>query len=350
MYKRAKLNEIFNDYIVFRELNPIKKDLPGFKEIQKELNLNVLPRKNTFEFALVLSYILDKISRFKRVYYLGDTEGNDGNIIKNLASLNKYDVLGIITDNTLKIDNCGKNPPIILNTKWENLQGIVEKEFNFSEDSVLIIDIDKTLIGARGRNEKAIDKARTDAIFEMLKGINPQYRKSNFLNIYNKINTKNFMTFTGDNQDIVAITSIVIYLGEISFDEFEKGLKERKIINPTNFLMGLLKKGLKNKNLEATVSGIVNLLLKNNPTPFVEFRKKEFKATIDRMDFLSDHEDIDNLLNEEILITKEVFEVGKLAQLNSAYIFGLSDKPELATLPSKEVDLPPIFEKTMKIY
>jgi len=42
--------------------------------------------------------------------------------------------------------------------------------------------------------------------------------------------------------------------------------------------------------------------------------------------------------------------VGKLAQLNSACIFGLSDKPELATLPSKEVGLPPIFEKTMKIY
>ncbi|MBC7195273.1 MAG: hypothetical protein H5U37_06430, partial [Caldisericia bacterium] len=178
MYKRVNLNFVFEDLIVFRELNVIKKDFPNFEKIKEILSINELPRKKDKNYALVLSFIIDKIGDFNKVIYIGDTFLNDKSVIENLTNLNKYEVYGIITEGKGEFK---REKNIILNNSWENLVNLIkELNLNFDNNTFIITDIDKTLIGARGRNDLSIDKARFDAIKDVSKNYIKNFHEESF--------------------------------------------------------------------------------------------------------------------------------------------------------------------------
>ena len=352
MYKRAKLNDIYEDYIVFRELNPIKKSLPQFNEIQSKLGFSHLPRKkeNPLDYVKALSYIFQSVRPFQKILYIGDTNMSDGGVIKAFTALRTYQIVGIITqeEKENKIEFEGN---IVKSTKWMNMKHILkmveDNGFHIDYNTVVIIDIDKTFIGARGRNDKAIDNARMDAIISIAKKIFPSFDRETFSQIYSTINAKKFYPLTNDNQDIVSIISIVIYSGAISLKQFEKAFELGIIKNPISFF-GSCK--IKNELLENIVENVKNNIKMKNPTPFPTFRNEEFKSTIERMDFLTDNTPKEKLLKEEIMITKEVYEVGEIAKMNKAVVFGVSDKPILSSVPKVYSLLKPIYEKETKLY
>jgi len=73
-----------------------------------------------------------------------------------------------------------------------------------------------------------------------------------------------------------------------------------------------------------------------DPTPFKEFRRREYLATVARLGHLADDAPIEVRLREEILITQEVREAALTARRRGALVFGLSDKPDEASLPTEE--------------
>jgi hypothetical protein len=83
-----------------------------------------------------------------------------------------------------------------------------------------------------------------------------------------------------------------------------------------------------------------------SPTLFPTFRKIELEKTLARMDFLPDDTELSTLLEEEILITGEVYDIGKYALSKGAIVFGVSDKPEIASFSDDKA----IFKQRMKIY
>lgn len=348
MYKRDFLNTLFEDYIIFRELNIVKEGLPKFDEIKSSLNLKLLPRKKDKDYVRVLSYLIDLIGDFKKIVYLGDTFLNDKSVIENLTSLNRYEVFGIITEGKGKKEKIGN---IILNDRWEDLIEVF-KELNIEidKDTLFIVDIDKTLIGARGRNDFSIDKARFDAIKEISKDLIGDYDERKFFEIYKILNDKKFHNFTEDNQDIVTLLTIIFYLGLYDFQEFIEEYESGKKIDKLNFFKEILEKSNKNLNFYKVLERCTLRIENGDPTPFLEFRYKEFESTIKRMDFLSDYENIKTLLEEEIMITKEVYDLLIFSKEKGALLFGLSDKPEASTFPQKGCNLPPIYLKKMKIF
>ncbi len=346
MYKREKLNTVFKDYIVLRELNPIRKDLPQFKETKKALNLNVLPRKKDVLYAKVLGYIFKSVGNFKKILYLGDTLMSDGSVIRNFVKNGEFKTYGIITresgDRKMEAGDA-----FIFSTRWDSLMKAIKKAeemgVSLDENTVLVVDIDKTAIGARGRNDKAIDKARMDAILQITGDIFGSIDEEKFFKIYNRVNTKDLFRITGDNQDIISAVSILIYSGAADFNMFES------VNNAADFLETARTRVKINRLKEITEKVYTNVK-NHNPTAFPLFRKTEFLKTIDRMDFLKDESMPEKLLSEEILITGEVFNAALYAKERGALVFGVSDKPALSTMPSGDINLPPIFEKEMKVF
>jgi hypothetical protein len=348
MYLRTNLNSIFEDLIIFRELNVIKKDFPKFEKLKEILYLEKLPRKKDKDYALFLSYIIDYVGDFNKVIYIGDTFLNDKSVIENLSKLNKYEVYGIITEGKGKLK---KEDNIVINNYWENLKYIFnELNINFDKKTFIIADIDKTLIGARGRNDLSIDKARFDAIREVSKKYIKDFNEELFFSIYKFLNRKEFHIFTEDNQDIVTLLAIAFNLNLYSFKkfiyEFENGIWKDKI----SFFERVLYLNRDRNEFIEIIKECLYKMKNDDPTPFLEFRYKEFEATIKRIDFLSDETETEKLLSEEILITKEVYQILIEGKENGSTIFGLSDKPEASTMPKENSKLPPIYKKKFKIF
>jgi hypothetical protein len=74
-----------------------------------------------------------------------------------------------------------------------------------------------------------------------------------------------------------------------------------------------------------------------DPTPFKAFRAQEYLATIAHMGHLGDDEPLETRLAQEILITEEVRERALDWLFRGALLFGLSDKPDEASVPSTEL-------------
>jgi len=85
-----------------------------------------------------------------------------------------------------------------------------------------------------------------------------------------------------------------------------------------------------------------------DPTPFKAFRRNEYRVTIAKMGCLPDSAPVEELLAGEIVITEEVRRAALDWQARGALIFGLSDKPDEASLPTpKQVGqgFPPLHRK-----
>jgi hypothetical protein len=74
-----------------------------------------------------------------------------------------------------------------------------------------------------------------------------------------------------------------------------------------------------------------------DPTPFKAFRYNEYQATVEQMGCLDDDASAEELLADEIVVTQEVREAALRWRQQGALLFGLSDKPDEASVPSEEL-------------
>jgi hypothetical protein len=344
-FQRGKLSDFLGKNIVFRELEPIDNSLPRFSDLKEKLGFYRLPRKKDPEYAMALSEIFRAKGDFNKILYIGDTLMSDLSVIKNFADMGKFAVMGIITREN-EIEGFEKRDNYIFNGSWANLPRVAryveDNFFSIDNGTILVVDIDKTAIGARGRNERAIDRARMDAIFMLVENIFPGFSKEQFLSVYSAINNKKFFYLTEDNQDFTSILSILVFSGTVELNALQNFGTLLEVLQNVN---------VKNPVLMEYVETVMENIKKKNPTAFPQFRKAEFEKTVARMDFLSDDESESKLLEEEILITKEVYDTTLSLKEKGAFVFGVSDKPALSSMPGEnEKDLPPIYEKTMKIF
>jgi len=344
LYKRGKLSDFFENNIVFRELEPVNKKLPGFSVLKDVLRLDRMPRKKDAEYAQVLSKMFSAAGNFSKIIYIGDTLMSDLSVIKNFANSGLFETIGIITREG-EISGFEERENYIFNGSWANLQDILayieNKFFSTDKNTIVIIDIDKTAIGARGRNEKAIDRARMDAILMLAEKAFKDISVEEFLSVYDKVNKREFFSITEDNQDFVSILSMLVYGGVLTISDLR---------NARNILTLLARVKTNNPVLLEYVETVLQNIKARNPTAFPQFRKAEFEKTIARMGFLPDETPIETLLSEEIMITREVYEAALYLKDKGAFVFGVSDKPAISSIPEKGSTLLPIYEKEMKIY
>jgi len=349
MYPRKRIADFLEDRVVYRNLQPADVDLPRLADIWQEIGLNSfrVPRKTEPVYAAAAIRFLHEaqlkrgLPPLEQLLFIGDTPMNDGTVAKNLGHY--LPMRGFIAADRLAEPKEVKiEGPLMLANRWQALADFLEwvqKEgFAFNQRTAVVIDLDKTTLGARGRNDKVIDRARVSAVrltVEELLGGN--FDEAAFRTVYDHLNQIEYHPFTGDNQDYLAYISLMV-VGEIFpagrlWADLESGNLTgfRQFVTLCDARQSQMSEGLLAAHREVTGN-----MAKKDPTPFKSFRLREYHTTVALMNALPNDAPQADVLAQEITITGEVAEAAEQLAAAGVLTFGLSDKPDEASVPTPE--------------
>jgi hypothetical protein len=204
------------------------------------------------------------------------------------------------------------------------------------ENTAVIVDLDKTALGARGRNDKVIDQARVEAVrWTVGDLLGDSFDPAAFEEAYDLLNGPEFHPFTTDNQDYLAYVCLILGSGLLELGSLVEDVRTGQLTSFEQFVTGVNQRTGELPGDLASIHDTVYACMKEgDPTPFKAFRYNEFQATVGRMGHLDDGSAIGEFLAEEIVITQEVRQVALNWREQGALLFGLSDKPDEASIPT----------------
>jgi hypothetical protein len=355
-YQRTTVSEFLGDSIVYRGLEPADRRLSGLAALQSSLGLQPgrVPRKNEADYARVVVSILQQASQLEspraalqRLIFVGDTRLSDGTAFANICQVGGWPGIAFIGSENSQPASFELLPQeegsLYLSNRWA---GLVEFDrycagngFPVDESTVIVVDLDKTTLGARGRNAQVIDAARVQAVRETVAALmGSNFNEPAFRQAYEILVQVEFHPFTSDNQDYLAYICLILASGLYDLDSVLSQVRSGELKSFHEFIQRV---DAQSNRLDSHLVEIhhqiyANVLL-NDPTPFKAFRRNEYRVTIGRMGFLPDDTPVERLLQEEILITQEVRQVCLEWKGRGGLLFGLSDKPDEASLPTPEL-------------
>jgi len=351
------LSDFLSDRVVYRNLVPCDHRLPRLEEIRAQLDLPIgrIPSKSESDYARVLALLL-RLAReldapgvqIKRLIYFGDTKLLDGTAFKNICLSGNWPGIAFIgSENDLpqsiEIVPLVGEQTLYLSNRWAALsefdQYCSSVGFAVDESTAVLIDIDKTALGARGRNAHVIDQVRMQAVEDTVANLlGVDFDEETFKETYGQLNQVGFHHFTTDNQDYLAYICLILGSGLYNFNNFLGRVRDGELTSFLEFIneVDSRKNGL--SPVLAEIHGEIYINVQSgDPTPFKAFRRSEYLTTIRRMGFLDDNPPVGRMLAEEILITQEVRELALVYRSRGSLIFSLSDKPDEASIPTTEL-------------
>ena len=350
----GSLHDALGDAIAYRSLEPIDQRLPGLTSLRQSLGLqaNRVPRKVEPAYGRVVAEILRGAGTLAtgsddigKVVLIGDTEHNDGGALVNIC-----DALGC-PGNAFICDESAAAPGIIptdrgdgrtlyLSNRWRLIDGfesdLARRGMIIGRGTVVIVDIDKTILGARGRNQRPIDVARAAAVLRTARALRgDDVNRDLLLAAYNHFNRPRFHGFTTDNQDYLAYLALLVEAGWSSIENLHEGIGRGRLVTFGDLLSSVsatadrLPISLRRAHFDVEMAVDIG-----DPTPFKDFRRAEYRETVDRMTPVDDVADMARLLATKLTLTAEVWRRAKHWRDRGALLFGLSDKPDEASFPT----------------
>jgi hypothetical protein len=355
-YGRSTVSEFLGDQIVFRNLIPCDARLPRLDDLRRKLSFpeNFLPRKSMPEYGEVITEMIRAIHQnsspgtsLERIIYIGDTRMNDGQAFLNICNASGCkgvafigsDRPGPLTINHEILDS----KTLFIASRWNAIDqfetSLEKNNFTIDERTAILFDLDKTILGARGRNDRVIDAKRLEAADDTLKAaLGSDYNPKVFRDAYHELNQVDFHSFTADNQDYLVYIGLIVSSGLIALQDLTTTLKQGKFKLFEDILAYVEeKKSLLPRNVRELHISVLERFHSGDPTPFKTFRYNEFKRTVQHMGHLPDDSPIEQVLAEEIVITAEIRDFANRWKAEGALLFGLSDKPDEAILPTQEL-------------
>ncbi len=356
-YGRARLSEFLDDRVIYRNLVPYDASLPGLEALRGPAGVpaGTTPRKHEPGYARVVSRILQFAARRKRsgraierLIFVGDTRLLDATAFANLCQAGGWPGAAFIGSETsappdIQLDQTPTGQSLYLSNRWAALADFDRycqaAGLPVDEHTAVLIDLDKTALGARGRNAGVIDAARVQAVQDTLAGLlgagfdPPQFRA-----VYDPLNQPEFHTFTADNQDYLAYICLILGSGLWAFPALAEQVRSGQMAAFEQFIAQVdARRAALPLALAAIHAEIYANVQRGDPTPFKAFRRSEYRATLGRFARLDDTAPLEQRLKEEILITQEVRAMALEWRQRGALLFGLSDKPDEAALPTPEL-------------
>lgn len=367
MWQRARLSDYIGDYVVYRNLEPLDARLQGLRRIWPRLGFDhyFIPRKTAPEYAAALADLLIQAQRargvqapLRQVLFIGDTAMNDGTAARLLG---RYWAMRafIGTERPQQPPHIEVDGDLMLANRWGALGEFIEwarkSGMAFDEGTAVIIDLDKTFMGARGRNDRAIDAARISALERTLQeALGSQAGKPSFLTIYDALNQPAYHAFTKDNQDYLAYVCLMVAGGIYDAETFWRDIQSGALASFEEFVARChAKRPEMPSGLARVHDQVCQGLAAEDPTPFKTFRRAEYLETVARMDSLPDEASLSEILAREIVITAEVANLATWMAAQGALLFGSSDKPDEASIPTAELaqgGCQPLHRTPMKVY
>ncbi|MEN8171713.1 MAG: hypothetical protein ABFS03_02435 [Chloroflexota bacterium] len=353
-YQRNALSEFLGDFVVYRNLVPVDQRLPGFSDFFHELKMHsqYAPRKSSPEYAKIIIRILAAArtldtphAEIKRLIFLGDSRMNDGTAFVNICRAGGWPGIAFIgaendQPRQTEILDEGDNCTLYLANRWNLLAAfdtyLSQQNFPLDEGTVVLIDMDKTMLGARGRNDSVIDRARVDAAFQTVSAaLGDDFDALIFDAAYQRFNHSDYHAFTSDNQDYLVYICLIIASGIYDLDDFTDQVKSGRWSDFGTLLASVNARQAEfPSKLRAIHSDVYACFEVGDPTPFKDFRRKEYQITAAHMGHLESGCSLDIMLNEEIVITQEVRAAALKWRQRGGLIFGLSDKPDESSIPT----------------
>ena len=279
--------------------------------------------------------------------FIGDTHLNDGTAFDNICLAGEWPGMAFIAaekdePGRIHVEDKGAGRLLLAN-RWSALDEFeaycVQHDFHIDEQTVVLLDLDKTTLGARGRNDKVIDQVRISAakqtIHELL---GEDFDEELFTAAYQRLNQPEFHPFTGDNQDYLVYICMILGSGLTSLDVLVGEVREGEMSSFNRFLnWSEVNKEQLPVNQRRVHDSVYSLVKNGDPTPFKDFRRQEFKQTVASMGNLPEDSHVEQLLLKEITITSEVRRAALSWRERGALLFGLSDKPDEASIPNDEM-------------
>jgi len=355
-YGRTSVHEFLGDFVVYRNLQPVDQRLPSLREVAPLVGLpqQCIPRKSEPAYAQVISYLLRKARALdapgaclERLVYVGDTQMNDGTAFGLICQAGGW--LGLAFIGAERDEPAGvelveqQESTLYLANRWAALSDFDrfchERGFMIDERTAVIVDLDKTALGARGRNDHVIDQARLEAVQRTVGALLVgRFDAVAFREAYDLLNKPEFHPFTADNQDYLAYLCLILGSGHQTLEALVAAVREGRLSSFEQYLaeMDALSARLPTE-LWVIHERIREAVGQGDPTPFKAFRRNEYRSTVERMGQSSDETPPTTLLQHEILITQEVREMALCWRQRGALVFGLSDKPDEASIPTEDL-------------
>jgi hypothetical protein len=293
--------------------------------------------------------------RLQRLIYIGDTAMNDGQAIRNLGQ--HLPIHGFIGHERMgESRKVEVEDRLMLANRWEALADFIhflEREgFAFDEATAVLLDLDKTAFGARGRNSHAIDAARVEAVRRTVEEVlGGDFDEGEFRAVYDELNQSQYHPFTADNQDYLAYVCLMVSGGVYDFTQLLADLDADRVSTFAQFIEICAERAIGDE-LAPVHREVYANFQRGDPTPFKSFRYREYEETVRRMDRLPDEVGEERVLAEEIVITREVADVCRFLRGKGVLLFGLTDKPDESSIPRPELAQKgylPLHRVTMKV-
>jgi hypothetical protein len=348
----STLAEIFGDFVVYRNLIPADPRLPAVGALRGPLGLTpgTLPRKAEPLYGTVLAEMLRQARRLEgprstihRLVYVGDTRMNDGTAFRNLCTAGHWPGWAFIgADELATAARTQVEPPLYLANRWSALPlflHFLEQEgFALDEGTAVVIDVDTTAIGARGRNDQVIDQARVEGVKRTVADLlGKRFDESAFRTAYDELNGPAYHAFTADNQDYLAYICLLLGAGLWGLEALIEEIHSGSLPGFHDFIARV-----QDRRQELAPTGLTSIhdsvwerVEAGDPTPFKAFRYNEYLTTVARFGDLPGASP-EELLSQRIVITEEVRELAAVLEERGCLVFGVSDKPDEASVPSPE--------------
>ena len=357
----ASIHEFLGDFIVYRNLVPVDGRLPPLRAIGGEAGVEpgAIPRKSEPAYARVIAHLLREArpldgsrAEIRRLVYVGDTRLNDGTAFANICNAGGWPGLGFIaaeSDEPPELEfvpaytEQAQVATMCLANRWAMLADFErycrERDFVADESMAVVVDLDKTALGARGRNDRVIDQARVEAVRRTVGGLlGADFDEDRFEEAYDLLNQQQYHTFTADNQDYLAYICLILGSGLYDLEPLERRVRAGEMASFRQFIEEVDgRQACLPLDLQAIHQGILERVRRGDPTPFKAFRYNEYRVTVARMGCLGHDAAVSDLLREEIVITQEVRAMALAWQAQGALLFALSDKPDEASIPTADL-------------
>jgi len=347
---KLSLYDLVGDLVLYRNLDPVDARLPQFADAWAEIGLAdaTRPRKHEASYAQTTAWYLRRARALDRrapelaeLVYLGDTAMADGNAFKSLRSVTGWPgwaFIGAEKDEELSVT---EKEGVYVANRWSALAEfaslLLAQGAALDARTAVVVDIDKTALGARGRNDRSIDRARTTAIeATVADAIGAAFDRDAFRAAYGVINVAKYHPFTADNQDYLAYICLMISAGVTPLEGLLDDLAAGRLASFRDFIdrVEAGRDQLPSDALRALHADIYGLVVAGDPTPFKAFRRREYRETVSRMGHLPDDAPLAQRLVEEVCLTREVVEFARWLAGRGCLLLAASDKPDEATMPS----------------
>ncbi len=355
-YARTSVHEFLGDLVVYRNLTPLDERLPRLDDVREQARVppGVTPRKSQPAYGRVVVALLRAARKLdahqpalERLVYVGDTRLNDGIAFDNIARAGGWAGRAFIASETpeptaAEIVQSGSTV-LYLAGHWGaviDFERFCEAQgFPIDRQTAVVVDLDKTVLGARGRNDHVINQARVEAVRRAVSGLlGRSFDRQAFRMGYDTLNQAEFHPFTADNQDYLAYVCLILGSGLYRLQPLLHRVRTDQMTSFAHFIAEVDEQsGKLPASLRQIHQDIYTRVQTGDPTPFKAFRYHEYQATVERMGCLSDDLPVEDLLAREIVITQEVREAALRWKEQGALLFGLSDKPDEASIPMDQL-------------